>query len=119
MEISVYNLIKGPLLSEKAQHLNQELNKLVLEVHMCANKPLIKSALKKLFNVEVANVRIQIRKGKSRSTRGRLATVGSDRKIAYVTLKKGHTLDLFGHGQQQQNMPEQEQQKQELNNQTT
>lgn len=108
MEISLYELIKGPVLTEKAQHLNQDLNKLVLEVHMHANKPLIKNALKKLFNVEVEKVCISIRKGKCRNTRGRFTTVGNDRKIAFITLKKGYSLDLFGHGERQ-SMPETEQ----------
>ncbi len=114
----MYELIKGPLLSEKAQHVNQELKQLVLEVHMHANKPLIKNALEKLFNVKVEKVRIQVRKGKSRSTRGRFTSVGSDRKIAFVTLKKGYSLDLFGHGEAQ-TMPEHEQTAQEPRQQNT
>lgn len=102
MAISLYDIIKKPLLSEKAQKINQEQGKLVLEVHAHANKPLIKSALKKLFNVEVEKVNILIRKGKSRNVlRGRITTKGSDKKIAWVTLKKGYSLDLFGTGEKQ------------------
>ncbi len=100
MELSIYDIIKGPLLSEKAQRVNQDLGKLVLEVHMHANKPLVKQAVKQLFNVSVKSISIQIRKGKLRRiARSRLTTVGSDRKIACITLQKGQTLDLFGHGQ--------------------
>ena len=99
MNLSIYDIVKKPLLSEKAQELNQGLGKLVVEVHAHANKPMIKSALKALFNVEVDKVNIQVRKGKTRRlSRGKLTTKGSDRKIAYITLKEGHTLDLFGHG---------------------
>jgi len=102
MELSIFDIIKKPVLSEKAQKINQEQGKLVLEVHPHANKPMIKSALKKLFNVEVKKVNILIRKGKARNIlRRRLTVTGSDKKIAWVTLKKGYTLDLFGQGERQ------------------
>lgn len=102
MELSIYDIIKRPLLSEKAQRVNHDLQKLVLEVHTHANKPMVKEAIKKLFNVDVADVNIQVRKGKNRrSGRARAMTKSGVRKIAYVTLKSGQTLDLFGHGQTQ------------------
>lgn len=112
MDLSVYDIIKGPVLTEKAQRVNQDFGKLVVEVHRFANKPMIKKALKKLFNVEVAKIGIQVRKGKTRRVaRTRLQTTGSDRKIAWITLKKGYTLDLYGHGQPsaaQQEAPQQD-----------
>jgi len=99
MEISIYDIIKKPLLTEKSQKANQEHGKLILEVNQYANKPLIRTALKKIFNVEVEKINILIRKGKVRNvTRRRLKAKGSDRKIAWVTLKEGYTLDLFGTG---------------------
>lgn len=100
MDLSVYDIIKIPLLSEKAQQLNHDLGVLVLEVHPQANKVLIKQALKKLFNVEAAQVRVQVRKGKNKNiARSRLLTRSVHRKIAFVTLKKGYKLDLFGSGE--------------------
>jgi len=100
MDISIYEIIQLPLLSEKAQRVNHDLGKLVLEVHPHANKILIKQALKKLFNVEAAHVCVQVRKGKNKSvSRSRLTTRDAHRKIAYITLKKGYKLDLFGHGE--------------------
>lgn len=109
MELSIYEVIKRPLLSEKAQRVNHDQHKLVLEVHPQANKPMVKEAITKLFNVKVADVNIQVRKGKNRrSSRSRAVSQGGVRKIAYVTLKPGQSLDLFGHGQmQQQPAPEQ------------
>jgi large subunit ribosomal protein L23 len=99
MNLSIYDIVKKPLLSEKAQDVNRELGKLVVEVHVKANKPMIKSALKSLFDVDAEKINIQVRKGKTRRiSRGRITTKGNDRKIAYVTLKKGQSLDLFGHG---------------------
>lgn len=100
MDISIYEIIRVPLLSEKAQRMNHDLKKLVLEVHPHANKILIKQAFKKLFNVDVAHVCVQVRKGKRRNVmRSRLVTEGPMRKIAFVTLKKGFSLDLYGSGQ--------------------
>jgi len=91
---SVYNVIQGPIISDKAYKLNKNLKKLVLVVHPDANKPLVKEALKKLFNVEVEDVRIMICKGKTRRV-GRREVIGSARKKAIVTLKEGYSIDLF------------------------
>ena len=91
---SIYNVIQGPVISDKAYKLNRDSKKLVLFVHPDANKPLVKEALKKLFNVEVEDVRILICKGKTRRV-GRREVVGSDRKKAIVTLKEGHSINLF------------------------
>ena len=57
------SIIKKPVISDKAYGLNQRLGKLVLEVRSDANKPLIKEAVERLFNVKVEDVRIVIRKG--------------------------------------------------------
>lgn len=94
MDLSIYDVIVKPVISEKAYRLNKNLKKLVLKVHMQANKPLVKEALKKLFNVEVEDVRILVRKGKNRRV-GRRFTQGSDSKKAIVTLAEGYSLDLF------------------------
>jgi large subunit ribosomal protein L23 len=91
---SIYNVIQGPVISDKAYKLNKDLKKLVLFVHPDANKPLIKEALKKLFNVEVEDVRIVICKGKRRRA-GRKIVEGSDRKKAIVTPKAGYSINLF------------------------
>ena len=70
----------------------------MLEVHPQANKPLIKLALEKLFNVKVADIRVNIRKGKQRKV-GRRVVHGSDKKIAIVALKQGFSIDIFGTSQ--------------------
>ncbi len=38
LNLSIYDIIKGPVVSEKATLLNQKLKKLVLTVHPQANK---------------------------------------------------------------------------------
>lgn len=97
MELSIYNVIKGPVISSKAQQLNSELKKLVLEVDVRAVKPMIKEALIKLFNVQAEKINVVTRKGKNRRAPGtRRQIQSSPRKFAIVTLKKGQNLDLFG-----------------------
>lgn len=98
MELTVYDIIKGKIISDKAYKLNQKNQQLVLEVHPKANKPLIRYALKKLFNVEVETVRTLNRKvinARAASRRFEALPSIKIRKIAYVTLAEGHSLNLF------------------------
>ena len=72
----------------------------MLEVHPQANKPHIKNALKKLFNVEIEKVNTLRRKGKSYMVRRkRMKKPGS--KLVYVTLKEGYSLNLFEQAESQ------------------
>jgi len=95
MELSIYDIIQGPVVSNKAYQQNQKLQKLVLEVHMHANKPLVQEAVEKIFGVHVLKVAILIRKGKRRMTRSRIVTQDKTCKRAIVTLKPGYNINLF------------------------
>lgn len=96
MDLSIYDVIQGPVVTDKAFWLNQKMKKLVLRVHPHANKPMIAEALEKLFDVKVDSVRIIVRKGKLRKTRrGREMTQGSTTKKAIITLAEGSSLNLF------------------------
>lgn len=95
MDLTIYDIIKGPRITEKAYRLNQQQKQLVLEVHMHANKPLIAEALKKLFNVDAEKIRTKVSKGKNRRV-GRRSVQGKDRKIAIITLKADQNVDLMG-----------------------
>lgn len=94
MDLNLYNVILGPVVTDKAYKLNRGQKKLALRVHMHANKILVKQALKKLFNVEVEEVKMLIRKGKTRKV-GRKEFQGSSTKKAIITLAEGYALDLF------------------------
>jgi len=94
MDLSIYDIILGPVVTDKAYRMNRELKKLVFRIHPQANKPLVKQALKKLFDVETEKVRILVRKGKERRV-GRRVVQGSSEKRAFVTLAEGYSLDLF------------------------
>jgi large subunit ribosomal protein L23 len=93
MGLSLYEVIRGPIFSEKATTLVNKFKKIVLEVHPHANKPMIADALEKLFNVKVESIRTIVRKGKVRSI-GRHETRGKTTKRAIITLKEGYSLDM-------------------------
>lgn len=91
-------LIK-PLLTEKSDLLAENMNQFSFIVNKKANKLEIKSAIEKMYGVNVASVNtlIQAGKKKSRNTKsglvqGRTTTY----KKAIVTLSDGETIDFFG-----------------------
>jgi len=85
MALSIYSVIRGPVPTDKASRIvNKFRNKLVVEVHPDANKPMIREALEKIFNVKVKNIRTIVRKGKRRVFKRR-ASEGSLSKRAIVT----------------------------------
>jgi large subunit ribosomal protein L23 len=94
MDLSIYDVIVGPVISEKAYRLNRLFKKLALKVHPAANKPMVKEALEKLFSVKVKKISIVVRKGKNRRVRGR-ATTGKLSKRAIITLAEGYSLDFM------------------------
>ena len=94
MDLSIYNVIQGPVVSDKAYKLNKAENKLVLKVHPMANKRMIKNALEKLFDVKVDSVHVVTRQGKNKKVRGLMVT-GKKQKKAIVTLAEGYSLDLI------------------------
>ena len=95
LNLNIHEIIRGPVVSEKATLLNQKLNKLVLTVHPQANKMQIKEALQRLFNVKVDKVNTLNRVGKSYRVR-RTIREGSTTKRVFVTLKEGYSIDIFG-----------------------
>ena len=94
MDLTVYDVIQGPIISDKAYRLNQDHKKLVLKIHPQANKPLVKEALEKLFNVKVKKIGIVTRKGKNRMS-GRFKVTSPGMKKAVITLAEGYSIDLF------------------------
>ncbi len=94
MDLSIYDVIKGPVVTDKAHFLNKNKQKLVIEVHPDSNKPMIAGALRKLFNVEVESVRIIVRKGKTKFVK-RMEVKGKISKRAIITLKDGYSIDGF------------------------
>ncbi len=94
MDLNIYDIIKGPVTSDKAFLLNKKFNKLVLKVHPQANKIQIKQSLERMFSVKIKKVNVLRRKGKTRVVR-RVEKQRPLSKHAIVTLAKGYKLDLF------------------------
>jgi len=98
MELTIYDIIKGPIISDKAYKLNKIEGQLELEVHIDATKPMIKSAIEKLFAVKIKTVRTHIVKYSvgGAMQRKRLARPKiKEEKRAFVTLAEGYSLNLF------------------------
>ncbi len=89
-------IIRRPVITEKATQLG-ELGQYVFEVDPKANKIEIKNAVQTVFEVDVVSVRTTRVKGKIKSRftkKGIMRGKAPLRKKAYVTLKKGQTIDI-------------------------
>ena len=93
MELSVYDIIKKPIITNKSIELYKKLGKITFEVNLLANKITIRNAVEKIWNVEVANVAVVSIAGKVK-TFARKTFKTSNRKKAIVTLKKGYKIDI-------------------------
>ncbi|WP_457576751.1 50S ribosomal protein L23 [Desulfomarina sp.] len=85
---NLYNVLKGPCLTEKAALLQEDEGQVVFKVHPKANKIEIKRAVELIFNVKVKDVRTANMHGKQKRV-GKTIGFTSDWKKAYVTLSEG------------------------------
>ena len=94
-EIHPYEVLRRPIVTEKSTAL-AALHKYVFEVANGANKPQIKDAVQRAFNVTVNEVNTTMQRTKRKKTRsGRPGADPSSWKKAIVTLKAGDTIELF------------------------
>ena len=89
-----FDVIRRPVITEKAVGKKEAEQTLCFEVHPGANKIQIKQAVEQLFKVKVADVRTSIFEGKLRR-RGRYSGYRSDWKKAYVRLKDGQKMPEY------------------------
>src|SRR5437763_15090440 len=89
-----YQVILRPLITEKATQLSERHNAYTFEVNPLATKTEIKQAIETLFNVKVANVRTQNRRGKSRRYRLKAGRMRNWKK-AIVALTDEHRIDFY------------------------
>lgn len=87
------DILIEPVLSEKATALRDE-NKYVFKVNLAANKTQIKEAVRKLFNVKVADCTVMNVGGKNKRVRYRAGRT-SNWKKAIVKLEPGETIKVF------------------------
>ncbi len=92
--MTVYDVIRRPLITEKGHAKREAERTLCFEVHPDANKIQIKQAVETVFRVKVAEVRTSINSGKMRR-RGRFTGYASDWKKAYVRLKAGQKVPEY------------------------
>ncbi len=92
--MTVHDVIKRPLVTEKGHTKKEEERTLCFEVSPHANKIQIKSAVERLFKLKVEDVRTSNVEGKIRR-RGRFAGYRSDWKKAYVKLRPGQKMPEF------------------------
>ena len=88
------NVIIKPLITEKSTHLQATRNAYAFKVATWANKPQIRQAVEKTYNVKVVDVRTMNRKGKPRRTRFGL-THTAHFKRAIVVLAEESRIELF------------------------
>ena len=91
-------LLKKPILTEKASALTEKSNRFTFKVDHKANKLQIKSAVEKMYGVSVLAINTMVVNGKlkSRNTKGGLVSGRSPKyKKAVVTLKDGETIDYY------------------------
>ncbi|MFQ5849765.1 MAG: 50S ribosomal protein L23 [Candidatus Binatia bacterium] len=88
-------IIEAPLITEKGSLLGEKSNQVLFRVRPDANKVEVKRAVEALFKVRVVKVRLIRYLGKVRRV-GRTVGRLPQWKKAYVTLKEGDKIDLFG-----------------------
>lgn len=93
-EERMLQILQAPQMTEKAMRLSGE-RQYVFKVLSDSSKPEIKTAVEKLFNVQVKSVRVLNVRASDTQFRGR-AGIRSGWKKAYVTLKDGFTIELLG-----------------------
>ncbi|MDH5173829.1 MAG: 50S ribosomal protein L23 [Elusimicrobiota bacterium] len=89
-----YQIIKGPVITEKSTTLRGDENKYTLFVSLRASKTEIKRAVEELFKVEVIKVNTFNLGGKKKRL-GIHEGHRARRKKAVVTLKPGNTIRMF------------------------
>jgi large subunit ribosomal protein L23 len=88
------DVIKKPLITEKATFGSNEQKRYSFEVDRRASKTEIKQAVESLYGVNVIAVNTQNRKGRTRRYRYGLVQLPSVKR-AIVRVKAGEKIDLF------------------------
>lgn len=92
--MDIYQVIKEPHITEKANRQKGEANQVSLKVHKHANKIEIKRAVESLLKTKVLTVQTMNIRGKKRRM-GRTVGKRPDWKKAIVKLAPGENIEFF------------------------
>jgi large subunit ribosomal protein L23 len=92
--MNLSDVIKKPLITEKATLLKGTSNAVLFAVDTRANKKEVREAVEKMFRVKVLDVRTMTVPGKVKR-RGRTVGLRPGWKKAVVTLKEGDKIEFF------------------------
>ncbi len=95
--MNAHEVIRRPVITEKATILKEEHETLCFEVHMRATRIDVRRAVEEIFKVRVADVRVMKVNGKPRRL-GRHLGKKSDWKKAYVRLAPGQAMIEYFEG---------------------
>jgi len=90
---NLYDVLVGPLLTEKGAAMKENENKVLFRVSRQANKIEIKKAVEEIFKVKVDFVSTINCKGKKKRM-GKYEGRRADWKKAIITLKEGEKLEI-------------------------
>jgi len=94
MSRTAYDILRRPVITEKATLMREVENSVVFEVDPRATKTEIKQAVEKVFSVKVLGVRTVHVRGKNARV-GRFSGRKRNWKKAYVTLNEGDQIEFF------------------------
>lgn len=92
--MDLYQVIKRPLVTEKAMAQTGSAPQYAFVVERDADKAAIRNAVEKLFKVHVTGINTAIVRGKEKRV-GRSSGRKPNWKKAIVTLKEGEKIELF------------------------
>lgn len=92
--IKYNNIIKSPIITEKASFLRERFNKYSLYVFVNVSKRQIKLAIESLFNVKVSSINVVRVKSKARRFKDVIGYEKQKKKV-YFSLIAGQKLDIM------------------------
>ena len=95
MDLSLFDVLRRPLVTEKSSFQNEKLGQYVFEVAPDATKTQIKEAVQSLFDVNVIQVNTLVMPAKRARKQRRMVTRTSEYKKAVVKLADGETIEMF------------------------
>ncbi len=92
--MDAYSVLVQPLLTEKSNEKRETENKYTFLVKQAAKKGEIKSAIEKLFEVNVTAINTMLTRGKVKR-RGNRQFLAEKKKKAVVTIAAGQKISIF------------------------